>query len=257
MEGDPVRLAQILSNLLSNAAKYAPPDGRIDLVVAADEAEVVVRVTDDGIGLAREDLERVFGLFEQGAVRPDGDEGLGVGLALSRRLAHLHGGSLTASSPGPGKGSTFTLRLPRATAPHRAAPVPGGLRLTRRRRAACSSSRTTSTERGRSPRSSPSPVTTFTSRRTARRASKPRGELLPDAVVLDLGLPGIDGYELARRLRSEPALAGTLLVALSGWAGREERARAVDAGIDHHLVKPVSASRIAELLATATTRPRT
>ena len=100
VEGDPVRLAQILSNLVSNAAKYSPPDGRVELAVAADESEAVVRVTDDGIGLAREDLERVFGLFEQGAARPDGDEGLGVGLALSRHLAQLHGGRLTASRPG-------------------------------------------------------------------------------------------------------------------------------------------------------------
>ena len=95
-----------------------------ELAVGADEAEAVVRVSDDGIGLAREDLERVFGLFEQGTVRPDGDEGLGVGLALSRRLAQLHGGSLTASSAGPGLGSTFMLRLPRATAPLRSPALP-------------------------------------------------------------------------------------------------------------------------------------
>lgn len=256
VEGDPVRLAQILSNLLSNAAKYAPPDGQIELAVAADEAEAVVQVTDDGIGLAPEDLERVFGLFEQGAVRPDGDEGLGVGLALSRRLAHLHGGSLTASSPGPGKGSTFTLRLPRAVAPQRPPFAPEFSPP------ATSPRRVLIVEDNTDGARSLAEVLSLSGHEVHVASDGLSGvdaalRLLPDAVVLDLGLPGIDGYEVARRLRSDPALAGTLLVALSGWAGREERARAIDAGIDHHLVKPVAASRIAELLATATTRPAT
>lgn len=255
VEGDSVRLAQVLSNLLSNAAKYAPPGGKIELVVAADEAEAVVRVTDDGIGLAPEDLERVFGLFEQGAVRPDGDEGLGVGLALSRRLAQLHGGSLTASSPGPGGGSTFTLRLPRATTPHRRpetpeepAPAPAPRRVLL-------------VEDNADGARSLAEVLSLSGNDVHVAVDGPSGldaarRLLPDAVVLDLGLPGFDGYELARRLRSDASLAGTLLVALSGWAGPEERARAAAAGIDHHLVKPAPAARIAELLATATARPR-
>lgn len=256
VEGDPVRLAQVLSNLLSNAAKYAPPDGQIELAVAADEAEAVVQVTDDGIGLAPEDLERVFGLFEQGAVRPDGDEGLGVGLALSRRLAHLHGGSLTATSPGPGAGSTFTLRLPRAVAPHRPTPAPE-LSLP-----AAAPRRVLIVEDNADGARSLAEVLSLSGHEVHVASDGLSGvdaalRLLPDAVVLDLGLPGIDGYEVARRLRSDPALAGTLLVALSGWAGREERARAIDAGIDHHLVKPVAASRIAQLLATATPRPAT
>ncbi len=256
VEGDPVRLAQVLSNLLTNATKYAPPGGRIDVTVAADEAEAVVRVTDDGIGLAPEDLERVFGLFEQGAVRTDAEEGLGVGLALSRRLAQLHGGSLTASSPGPGKGSTFTLRLPRAAAPHRPAAAPAEAPP------AVSPRRVLLVEDNADAACALAEVLSLQGHDVHVAADGPNGvdsarRLLPDAVVLDLGLPGIDGYEVARRLRSDPALAGTLLIALSGWAGREERSRAIDAGIDHHLVKPVPASRIAELLATATTRPRT
>ena len=213
-------------------------------------------MTDDGIGLAREDLERVFGLFEQGAVRPDGDEGLGVGLALSRRLAQLHGGSLTASSPGPGKGSTFTLRLPRATAPQRPPAPPEEVPP------AVAPRRVLLVEDNVDGARSLAEVLSLAGHDVHVAADGPSGldaarRLLPDAVVLDLGLPGFDGYEVARRLRSDPALDGTLLVALSGWAGREERARAVDAGIDHHLVKPAPASRLAELLGTATTRPRT
>lgn len=256
VEGDPVRLAQVVSNLLSNAAKYSPPGGRIELAVAADEVEAVVRVTDDGIGLSPRDLERVFGLFEQGSVRPVDDEGLGVGLALSRRLAQLHGGSLTATSAGPGHGSTFTLRLPRASAPERAAapaaapPVPA---------TAC---RVLLVEDNADGARSLAELLSLDGHEVHVASDGPSGleaarELLPDAVVLDVGLPGFDGYELARRLRAEPPLANVLLIALSGWAGREDRARSQESGIDHHLVKPAGVSRLGELLATVTTRPRT
>ena len=256
VEGDAVRLAQILANLLTNAAKYSTPGGRIEIAVAADEAEAVVRVTDDGIGLRPEDLERVFGLFEQAAVRSESEEGLGVGLALSRRLAQLHGGSLVASSPGPGLGSTFTLRLPRATAPSRpaaaadAAPhavAPRRVLLVEDNADAASALAELLSLEGHD-------VHLATDGLAGLEAAR---RLLPDAVVLDLGLPGIDGYELARRLRAEPALSGVLLIALSGWAGREERSLSAAAGIDHHLVKPAPAGRIAELLGEATSRPRT
>ncbi len=229
VQGDPVRLAQVLSNLVSNAAKYSPPDGRVELAVGADEAEAVVRVSDDGIGLAREDLERVFGLFEQGTVRPDGDEGLGVGLALSRRLAQLHGGSLTASSDGPGLGSTFVLRLPRASAPLRSPALPEEVRATVTPR------RVLLVDDNADGVRSLAEILSLGGHDVHVASDGPSGleaarQLLPDAVVLDLGLPGFDGYELARRLRSEADLEGTLLIALSGWAGREERARAAAAG---------------------------
>jgi signal transduction histidine kinase/CheY-like chemotaxis protein len=255
VEGDPVRLAQVLSNLLSNASKYSPPGGRIELAVAADEAEAVVKVTDDGIGLAPEDLERVFGMFEQGSVRPETDEGLGVGLALARRLAQLHGGSLTAASSGPGRGSTFTLRLPRATSPLRLPVTPESTSPVAPRRVLLVEDNVDGAR-------SLAEVLSLAGHDVHVAADGPSGldaarQLLPDAVVLDLGLPGLDGYEVARRLRSDPSFSGTLLVALSGWAGREERARALEAGIDHHLVKPFPAGRLSELLGTATPRPRT
>ncbi len=256
VEGDPVRLAQVVSNLLSNAAKYSPPGGRIELAVAADEVEAIVRVTDDGIGLAPRDLERVFGLFEQGSARPVDDEGLGVGLALSRRLAQLHGGSLTATSAGPGHGSTFTLRIPRASAPEREAvplaPAP----------AATTACRVLLVEDNADGARSLAELLSLAGHEVHVASDGPSGleaarRLLPDAVVLDVGLPGFDGYELARRLRAEPSLAGVLLIALSGWAGRDDRARSSDAGIDHHLVKPVGVARLGELLATVTRRPGT
>lgn len=256
VEGDPVRLSQVLSNLLSNAAKYSPPGGRIELSVAADAQEAVVKVGDDGIGLAREDLDRVFGLFERGAPVSDGDEGLGVGLALSRRLAQLHGGSLTASSPGPGRGSTFTLRLPRATAPEREPSPPDAAP------AAVAPRRVLLVDDNVDGVRSLAEVLSLEGHDVHVASDGPSGleaalRLLPDAVVLDLGLPGFDGWELARRLRAAASLEGTLLVALSGWAGPQERARSAAAGIDHHLVKPAPARRISELLAGARSRPRT
>ncbi|HRY44795.1 MAG TPA: ATP-binding protein [Thermoanaerobaculia bacterium] len=258
VEGDPVRLAQVVSNLLSNAAKYSPPGGRIELAVAADEVEAIVRVTDDGIGLAPRDLERVFGLFEQGSARPVDDEGLGVGLALSRRLAQLHGGSLTATSAGPGHGSTFTLRIPRASAPEReAAPL-----ATAPAPASTTACRVLLVEDNADGARSLAELLSLAGHEVHVASDGPSGleaarRLLPDAVVLDVGLPGFDGYELARRLRAESSLAGVLLIALSGWAGRDDRARSSDAGIDHHLVKPAGVARLGELLATVTRRPGT
>lgn len=256
VEADPVRLAQVLSNLLTNAAKYSPPGGRIELSAAADELEAVVRVTDDGIGLAPRDLERVFGLFERGPGRAHAEDGLGVGLALSRRLAHLHGGSLTASSEGPGHGSTFTLRLPRASAPRRPPAPPGPPAPAPEARSVLLVE-----DNGDAARAL-AELLSAAGHDVHVAADGPSGleaarRLRPDAVVLDLGLPGFDGYELARRVRADADLEGTLLVALSGWAGSDERSRATEAGIDHHLVKPAGVARLGELLATARRRPRT
>lgn len=250
VEGDPVRLAQVVSNLLTNAAKYATPGGRIALEVAADDAEAVVRVTDDGIGLAPEDLERVFGLFEQGpGGQPHPDGGLGVGLALARRLAQLHGGSLSAESPGPGLGSTFTLRLPRQAAPQRGAPraapaaPPGG---PPRRVLVVDDNADAAAALAELLSISGHDVRLAADGGSGLEAAR---EHRPDVVVLDLGLPGPDGYEVARRLRDEPGLEGAVLIALSGWARPEDRRRAVEAGFDHYLVKPVGAARLKELLA--------
>ena len=261
VEGDAVRLAQVVSNLLSNAARYCPEGGHVDLEIAADEVEAVLRVTDDGIGLAPEDLERVFGLFEQvpSTTKAQAGDGLGVGLALARRIAQLHGGSLTASSPGPGKGSTFTLRLPRAAAPGAAAPAP---LLPVQRRPAAEPRRVLVVDDDVDGARALAELLTISGHEVELASDGPSAleaarRSLPDAVVLDLGLPGLDGYEVARRIRAEESLAGTLLVALSGWAGLADRLRSAEAGIDHHLVKPVGPGVLEELLATATRRPRT
>ncbi len=240
LHADPMRLAQVLSNLLSNAAKYTEPGGRIRLEVVRDREDVVVSVIDSGIGIPAAHLAHVFTMFGQGhRAHEPVYGGLGVGLALAKSLAELHGGSLTAASEGEGKGSVFTVRLACAAAGARAplaaqAPVDGPppprrilivddnveAALTLAELLALSGHETHVAHDG------PTAVD------TARR-------LRPDVAILDIGLPGFDGFEAARRLRAEPELRGLLLVALSGWVQPDDRARSREAGFDHHLAKPV------------------
>jgi CheY-like chemotaxis protein len=237
---DPMRLAQVLSNLLSNAAKYTEPGGRIRLEAVRDGEDVVVSVIDSGIGIPAAHLAHVFTMFGQGhrAYEPVYG-GLGIGLALAKSLAELHGGGLTAASEGEGRGSVFTLRLacaatdaaaPLATqTPPNTPPPPRRIlvvddnveaALTLAELLALDGHETHVAHDG------PSAVD------AARRLS-------PDVAILDIGLPGFDGLEAARRLRAEPELRGLLLVALSGWVQPDDRARSREAGFDHHLAKPV------------------
>ena len=240
LQADPMRLAQVLSNLLSNAAKYTEPGGHIRLEAVREGGDVVVSVVDSGIGIPPAHLAHVFTMFGQGhrALKAVSG-GLGIGLALAKSLAELHGGRLTAASEGVGKGSVFTLRLACAAedapAPA-AAPAPPGAKpspcrilvvddnvdaaLTLAELLALEGHETHVAHDG------PSAVD------AARRLS-------PDVAILDIGLPGFDGLEVARRLRAGPEMGGLLLVALSGWVQPDDRARSREAGFDHHLAKPV------------------
>jgi signal transduction histidine kinase len=240
VHADPMRLAQVLSNLLSNAAKYTEPEGRIRLEAVRGGGDVVVSVADSGIGIPAAHLAHVFTMFGQGhRAREAVYGGLGIGLALAKSLAEMHGGSLTAASDGEGKGSVFTLRLACAAegaALPAAEPAPPVLKpppcrilivddnvdaaLTLAELLTLDGHETHVAHDG------PSAVD------AARRLS-------PDVAILDLGLPGFDGYEAARRLRAEPALKGLLLVALSGWVQPDGRTLAREAGFDHHFAKPV------------------
>ena len=238
---DPMRLAQVLSNLLSNAAKYTEPGGRIRLEAVRDGEDVVVSVIDSGIGIPTAHLAHVFTMFGQGHRAHEAVYGgLGIGLALAKSLTELHGGSLTAASEGEGKGSVFTLRLACA-ATDSAAPLAAT----------------------QAPRSAPPPPRRILVVDDNVEAALTLAELLaleghethvahdgpsavdaarslsPDVAILDIGLPGFDGFEVARRLRAEPGLRGLLLVALSGWVQPDDRARSREAGFDHHLAKPV------------------
>ncbi|MFI5180076.1 MAG: ATP-binding protein [Thermoanaerobaculia bacterium] len=258
LHGDPVRLAQILTNLLSNAARYTEPGGRVRIEAACEGDAVVLRVVDSGIGISAAELADIFTMFRQAAAAGAVDQGgLGIGLALAKQLAELHGGSLSAASEGPGKGSAFTLRLPRAAGavatpevhpPVHAAPAPP-------RRILVVDDNVDAAQ-------TLAELLVLNGHETHVAHDGPASveaalRLVPDAAIVDIGLPGFSGLEVARRLRQEPSLEGLFLVALSGWVQSEDLARSREAGFDHHLAKPVDVATLERLLARADTARRT
>jgi PAS domain S-box-containing protein len=250
VEGDRTRLIQVFSNLLNNAAKYTPPGGNLELRLRATESEVEVLVIDDGSGIDAGLLPHVFDLFTQGERSPDRSQGgLGLGLALVKSLVELHGGSVAARSAGRGSGSTFNVRLPRVASPARgqsesrdevAAVGEGKLLMIVDDNVDAAEMLTLLLE------SSGHRVLVAHS---AEAALAMIGQAPPTALFLDIGLPDMDGYELARRLRQLPQTAGALLVAVTGYGHSSDRERAFQAGFDHHLVKPVRLNSVLEVLA--------
>ena len=244
LDADATRLSQIFSNILNNAVKYTEPGGSIRIAAGLAAGAVEVRVMDTGIGIAADKMPAVFEMFAQFDASPERTHGgLGVGLALARRLVQLHGGTITARSDGLGQGSEFTVRLPLATAPADAANTevrPQGPAESRRvlvvddnRDFALSLSALLEFE-GHDVR------TTF----EAMSAETVAAEFRPEIAFLDLGLPSVNGFELARRLRGQPGMNGMVLVAVTGWGKDEDRQRSRDAGFDLHLVKPVEPDQI-------------
>ena len=250
LEADAVRLAQVFSNLLINAAKYTDPGGRIELRAARSGREVVVTIRDNGIGISADMIPRLFAMFSQAQPalgRAEG--GLGVGLALARGLVALHGGSLEARSDGPGKGSEFIVRLPAEASPAEIpdsealahAPAAGpGLKIlivddNRDAADACAMLLELSGHHVQ---------TAYTGLRGLDLAESFR----PHAIMLDIGLPDLNGYELAARIRSASWGRGIILIAVTGWGQEEDRRRAFEAGCDHHLTKPVSVEAVEALL---------
>ncbi|WP_123071454.1 ATP-binding response regulator [Massilia aurea] len=247
--GDPVRLAQSVGNLLHNAAKFTPARGVITLGVEVsgegEDQRVRISVRDNGIGIDADNLPRIFGMFAQAAVPPDrAPEGLGIGLSLVSHLAELHGGRLEAASPGIGQGSTFTIELPLlhaasgapAAAPQEAADSSdsGGMRvlLVDDNVDAMEMMGFLLAEMGYQP------VTTADASELEALALRHK----PQVIVLDIGLPGVDGYQVARRIKGNPDLAHIRLVAHTGYGSPEDRRRAQEAGFDAHLVKPAELS---------------
>jgi PAS domain S-box-containing protein len=241
VSGDPVRLAQSVGNLLHNAAKFTPRGGAITVTASVAGDKVRVAVHDTGIGIAEDNLPRIFGMFTQAAVPPDrAPEGLGIGLSLVSRLLEMHGGRLTAESPGIGLGSTFTVELPvlrTAAADVASAPekeqggrMDGGLRvlLVDDNIDAVEMMGYLLNEMGHEA------ITTHEAENIVPLALQHR----PQVIVLDIGLPNVDGYELARMIKKEPELANTRLVAHTGYGSPEDRRKAREAGFDAHLVKP-------------------
>jgi PAS domain S-box-containing protein len=254
VQGDPTRLEQILTNLLNNSAKYTDPGGRIALAVQREGGEVVLRVRDTGIGIAPDMLPKIFDLFVQAERRLDRSQGgVGIGLTLVRKLVELHGGTIRAFSEGPGRGSEFVVRLPalagdRATDGGRAARAESAdVPLPRRRVLVVDDNVDAADSLGMLLRLEGQEVRVAHDGPSALQVAP---EFRPEVVFLDIGMPGMDGYEVCRRLRQGPCPKGVLMVALTGWGHEEDRRRSVEAGFDFHLVKPVEPSALHKLLAT-------
>jgi signal transduction histidine kinase/ActR/RegA family two-component response regulator len=257
LHADPVRLIQILANLLNNAAKYTDRGGRISISARAEGTDAVISVRDTGIGIPADMLDRIFGMFVQvDASQERSRQGLGIGLTLVKRLVELHGGSVEARSAGPGKGSEFIVRLP-AFADERVAGAqspstrPAGAE---RRRNDLVRFRILVVDDHHDSGDSLATLLRLLGHQVrvaydGPAALEAASAFTPDVALLDIGMPGMDGIELATRLRREPALRGILIVALTGYGRDEDRRRSHDAGFDAHLVKPVDIAALNTLLA--------
>ena len=247
VNADPTRLAQVISNMLDNAVKFTPSGGSVDVDVLRERDEAVLRVTDTGIGIDAEMLPRIFELFTQAEQAMDRSRGgLGIGLTLSRRLVEMHGGTITAVSAGQGRGAQFVVRLPVDVA-GLARPAPTLV----------------STERSRSilivednddARESLRLLLESLGHRVFEARNGSDGLTLashhrPEVALIDLGLPGLDGYAVARALRASPGGTTTVLIAVTGYGQVEDRRRSKAAGFDAHLVKPVSQLVLSNLIA--------
>lgn len=251
LDADPARIAQAVGNLLQNAAKFAAGGGRTTLTVEEDAAAemAVIKVSDTGIGIAPDVLPRLFQPFMQGPSALDRSRGgLGLGLALVKGLLELHGGTVEARSDGPGKGAEFVLRLPlgRRDAP-RPAPPERPSRAVRR---------VLIIEDNIDVAHSLREALGFLKHTVEVAYSGPEGlakarEFGPEVVLCDIGLPGMDGYDVARAFRADPALSGLFIVALTGYALPEDQSKAQQAGFDRHLAKPASVADLQKLLASA------
>ena len=238
LRGDPLRLVQVLTNLLSNACKYTNAGGHIELRVGRDGDVAVLTVSDDGSGISPDLLPRVFDIFTQdrrGLDRAEG--GLGLGLAISKRLVEMHEGTITAHSAGSGCGSEFVVRVP-------ALPAGSGETAGLTVMVIDDNADAAATLQA---------LVEINGHRCVVAHEGEAGlalarEALPDVVLLDIGLPGMNGYEVARRLRSIPALDGVMVVAVTGYATEDDRQRALDAGFDVHLSKPVSYEQLVQRL---------
>jgi PAS domain S-box-containing protein len=251
VEVDVVRISQVLSNLLSNAAKYTPADGHIDITARVTDRQLLIEVADDGIGIAPESIESVFEMFTQvGRSIANAKGGLGIGLSLVRRLVELHGGTVSAASAGIGRGSTFTVCLPLAALDGASLPPTPSTAV---EPSPATRLRVLITDDNRDAADTLSDLLLNDGHDTrvaydGAGALAVAAEFRPDVVLLDIGMPGMDGYETARAMRRLPGLEHVTLAALTGWGAAEDRARSRAAGFDHHLLKPIVLAELQALL---------
>jgi CheY-like chemotaxis protein len=251
LDADAVRLTQVFANLLNNAARYTSPGGQIWLHAYEEENMAIVSVRDNGIGISPQMLPRVFDIFSQereAASQRQG--GLGIGLTLVANLVRMHGGSVEARSAGLGLGSEFIVRLPlmpkMAQAEEQGASGGGAIED--------GAQRVLVVDDNRDAAETLSMLLEFMGSKEVRVAHDGPAALAametfrPDVVLLDIGMPGMDGNEVARRIREQPRYAGTRLVALTGWGQEEDRKRTHESGFDHHLTKPVDIAALQSLL---------
>lgn len=253
LRGDRVRLAQILVNLLTNAAKYTPPSGRVWFTVDAEPNLLVIRIRDTGIGLKPVDVERVFNLFEQaGHAQDTAKGGLGIGLTLVRRLVEMHGGNVTAQSGGAGLGSEFIVRLPRAAAPEEQ-PTPAPDLRSAPQRISPTSLRIVVVEDVAATAKSMSNILSIWQHETKTcgdgfTALETIRQFRPDVVLADLGLPQMSGYQLAEEIRKIPGMDDVVLIAISGYGQPADKERSHAVGFRQHLVKPIDPLELEHIL---------
>ncbi len=255
VNGDPTRLEQIATNLIDNALKYTPAGGNIDIHVDADEAtqQIVLRVADSGVGIGPELLPHVFDVFVQGSITLDRAQGgLGIGLALVRRLVELHGGTVTATSGGASCGSIFEIRLPKGE-PVVATPTPEGHSVD------AVPSTVLLIEDNEDGREMMATMLDAYGYAVQQAADGVQGlqmamESRPDVALVDIGLPGIDGYEVARRLRANESTRHLKLIALTGYGLAEDQRKVLEAGFDMHLVKPVDINLLLDAIGSSAQR---
>ncbi|MGF9693815.1 response regulator [Rhizobium sp. 0TCS1.26] len=256
VDGDQVRLSQAISNLLNNAAKYTPPKGRINLAVNLQGETAVIAVSDNGFGIPPDMQSKVFHLFTQiDDHLQKAQGGLGIGLALVKQLIELHGGTVTAYSAGQGRGSTFTIRLPVIASPRLAETAEtttptGPLRHSLRVLVVEDNPIIADTlgmlleDIGHQ----------FEAVHDGRQALDAARHYRPDVILLDIGLPGMDGYEVCRALRNDPEFEKTTIIAQTGWGQSRDKDLASEAGFDFHLTKPVPLEHLQKVLATVTSQ---
>ncbi len=249
IRGDALRLGQVFANLLNNAAKYTPAKGRVAVTARPEGEHVVVSVSDSGIGIPTDMLPRVFDMFTQ--VQRPADQrygGLGIGLTLVRNLVEMHGGRVRACSDGPGRGTEIIVRLPlaqdasRATTSTRPPILPA---MPHRRVLVVDDNRDAAESLGMLLELLGAEVQVVHDGPSALDAL---GRFAPSIVVLDIGMPGMDGYEVARRIRQDPRAGAVTLIALTGWGQAEDRRRCRQAGFDHHLTKPIDVDAFRALM---------